>query len=503
MAYGADNRLVRYADRERTYDADGNTVGETAGGLARTWVYDARNRLVRAGDVTYTYDAENIRTSVATVTGVTYYVTDPHGPQPRVLMEIDGSGRPLAYYVYGLGLIGREDGASGTYAVYHFDRRGSTTVLTDVYGAVTDRYRYGPYGELLVREGTTPNALMYNGRDGVITDASGLYYMRARYYDPEGKRFLSRDEVAGDIRQGQSLNRYAYVEGNPIRYVDPTGRSRDGDTGWAGMVRYEAGVSGYWNNPNVPDDVKWSIWRAGGGSWSWTGLEIRELSESEAIYEAGLKRFEAVMTDPRVWPETKERYRRDVERYMGLVRKYEVETGKVEKDSAEYRAMVGLAHLMATGPGQLEATYQVVWRERQDAELLGLSAGLGGGAKPGGGQGRTVGLTSEASGSEIQQTLERTSKFKPNEHGYFGEVGKSGSSRVRNMSGGDKAALEFFEEITQGFKTERKLSDGKILRIMEDGTAITYRPVSHSDGTPAVDINGGKTFKNQKIHFIP
>ena len=54
---------------------------------------------------------------------------------------------------------------------------------------------------------------------------------------------------------------------------------------------------------------------------------------------------------------------------------------------------------MATGPGQLEATYQVVWRERQDAELLGLSAGLGGGAKPGGGQGRPVGLTSETSGS--------------------------------------------------------------------------------------------------------
>ena len=48
MTYGADNRLVRYAGRERTYDADGNMVGETTGGLARTWVYDARNRLVRA-----------------------------------------------------------------------------------------------------------------------------------------------------------------------------------------------------------------------------------------------------------------------------------------------------------------------------------------------------------------------------------------------------------------------------------------------------------------------
>ncbi|KKO54058.1 hypothetical protein [Paenibacillus sp. DMB20] len=96
-----------------------------------------------------------------------------------------------------------------------------------------------------------------------------------------------------------------------------------------------------------------------------------------------------------------------------------------------------------------------------------------------------------------------SAKFTPNENGYYGTVGQSGSTKVRNLAGGDKAAREFFEEKTQGFKTEKDLSDGKVLRIMEDGTVITFRSVSHSDGTPAVDINGGSTFKQQKIHFIP
>ncbi|MGI5971173.1 MAG: hypothetical protein ACOX7P_05550, partial [Oscillospiraceae bacterium] len=95
-----------------------------------------------------------------------------------------------------------------------------------------------------------------------------------------------------------------------------------------------------------------------------------------------------------------------------------------------------------------------------------------------------------------------TSKFKPNDNGYFGNVGQSGSSKVRNMPGGNQTAQEFFDDITKGYKTEIDLGNGKKLRILDDGTAVTYRPVSHSDGTPAVDINGESTYKQQKIHFI-
>ncbi|MGO4530908.1 RHS repeat-associated core domain-containing protein [Paenibacillus sp. 2TAF8] len=63
-----------------------------------------------------------------------------------------------------------------------------------------------------------------------MTDPNGLYYMMARKYSPEIRRFVNRDVVTGTISAVQSLNRYAYVNGNPVSYVDPFGLSRDGDT---------------------------------------------------------------------------------------------------------------------------------------------------------------------------------------------------------------------------------------------------------------------------------
>ncbi|WP_233277825.1 RHS repeat-associated core domain-containing protein [Paenibacillus durus] len=146
-------------------------------------------------------------------------------------METDGQGQAKARYVYGLGLIGRED-ASGDYQTYHYDRRGSTVALTDETGQTTDTYTYGNYGERLDHQGTIEQPFQYNGRDGVMTDANGLYYMRARYYNPDIKRFVNRDVVTGTISGAQTLNRYAYVNGNPISYVDPFGLSRDGDSIW-------------------------------------------------------------------------------------------------------------------------------------------------------------------------------------------------------------------------------------------------------------------------------
>ena len=49
--------------------------------------------------------------------------------------------------------------------------------------------------------------------------------MRTRYYNPEVKRFINQDTVLGSITNSQSLNRYAYVQGNPISLIDPFGMS--------------------------------------------------------------------------------------------------------------------------------------------------------------------------------------------------------------------------------------------------------------------------------------
>jgi predicted ribonuclease toxin of YeeF-YezG toxin-antitoxin module len=99
--------------------------------------------------------------------------------------------------------------------------------------------------------------------------------------------------------------------------------------------------------------------------------------------------------------------------------------------------------------------------------------------------------------------IEGTGKtFKPSENGYFGSIGQSGNSKVRNMTGGNSTVTEFYDSISKGYTKETVYPNGAKVRTMPDGTEITYRAKSSSDGTPAVDINKGSTYKPQKIHFI-
>lgn len=231
LTYGADNRLATYNGQTVVYDADGNlTEGPLAGKMV-SFTYDARSRLTGAGTTKYTYDdAGNNRIRVNDGTHQTSYIVNPNAPLSQVLVRTDEQNN-RTFYVYGLGLIGQES-PGGVYHSYHFDHRGSTIALTDNSGQVTDRFLYAPYGELVYRSGNTATPFLFNGRYGVITDSSDLYYMRARYYNPVAKRFLSPDTLTGQVTNPQSQNRYIYCEGNPANYVDPSGHSR-GRINWA------------------------------------------------------------------------------------------------------------------------------------------------------------------------------------------------------------------------------------------------------------------------------
>jgi RHS repeat-associated protein len=58
-----------------------------------------------------------------------------------------------------------------------------------------------------------------------MTDSNGLYYMRARFYSPEIRRFVNQDILLGFVAEGQTLNRYFYVTGQSVSYVVPFGLS--------------------------------------------------------------------------------------------------------------------------------------------------------------------------------------------------------------------------------------------------------------------------------------
>jgi RHS repeat-associated protein len=82
-------------------------------------------------------------------------------------------------------------------------------------------YEYSPYGEVLSSEGSVESPYQYAGEE--FDEETGLLYLRARYYDPETDRFISRDPVRGTLDNSLSQNPYAYALDNPVMYSDPSG----------------------------------------------------------------------------------------------------------------------------------------------------------------------------------------------------------------------------------------------------------------------------------------
>jgi RHS repeat-associated protein len=222
--YGYDNRLLEtYGSTTYTSDANGNLISKTGGSPATyTWYYNniLTDVAVSGGNTYhYKYDGLGNRVSKRVNTTETRYIVDPLGS--RVLAEIDGSGTITAYYVYGHGLLSKIT-PSGQAYYYHYDGLGSTIAITDLSGAIKNKYAYDTYGKVLnqVEDPQVPNPFKYIGEYGVMDDGNGLLYMRARYYDPEVGRFINKDPIGFG---GGDLNLYAYAGNNPVNFVDPVG----------------------------------------------------------------------------------------------------------------------------------------------------------------------------------------------------------------------------------------------------------------------------------------
>lgn len=103
---------------------------------------------------------------------------------------------------------------------YGTKRLGSVRQLTNNDGEVVLARSYDPYGNTLQSFGAGQTVYGFTGE---TTDANGLIYLRARHYAPGMGRFLTRDTWPGESNRPLSLNRWGYVEGNPVNFVDPTG----------------------------------------------------------------------------------------------------------------------------------------------------------------------------------------------------------------------------------------------------------------------------------------
>jgi RHS repeat-associated protein len=245
-----------------TYDANGNTTvsssrpAPSAAPVTVTDVYSFDNKLIRRTradgvviDLYYNADGDRVGKWVkqnGLTLGTHRYLMDRQNPTgySQVVEETDSTGTLLERAFYGHDLLATESrsvGVSPTSSLffYHYDGLGSVRGLSDDTGTLIETYTYDAYGTLIGLEKPDPasGALVSQNLTNPANKPSsshlftgeqwdtdlGMYFLRARYLNPDTGRFHTRDTYEGRNGEPLSLHKYLYANGNPVNGVDPSG----------------------------------------------------------------------------------------------------------------------------------------------------------------------------------------------------------------------------------------------------------------------------------------
>jgi len=323
MTYDADDRLDTFNGLQCMSDLDGNLVTGPLNGNLTGFTFDARNRLVEVGNATFGYDADGRRVSKTENGTATSYVHDPQASLSRMLTATTSNSTTFYVYAPG-GMLLYEDSPAGL-RVPHQDYRGSTVALSNATGAVIGRVVYGTYGEVVSRTGDTDTRFLFHGAYGVEADANGLCLMRARYYNPETRRFLNADPIGF----GGGTNWYGFVQGIPTIHVDPAGldiylKGRGGEDRLFhlkivvdtpnGQVGYSFGVGEAWRDRLGQIDVGLGDNGSRNGAWFEDQSDgkvikrIRTTPEQDAEFHGRLEGLEGDTSHYSIWHENCRHY---------------------------------------------------------------------------------------------------------------------------------------------------------------------------------------------------
>lgn len=220
LSYDAVGNLNNDGRNQYLYDAEGRVCAvqyQVQPGWPLTmmgYIYDAEGRRVAKGSISqWNCDMDN--NGFSETAG---YVLGPNGEQTA---ETDGQGNWVYTNVYVNGELIATYTPGGL--SFHFnDWLGTRRMDTDPFGNPGPTYQSLPFGELLNSSQTiTSPENFYTGKER--DTESGLDNFGPRYYASTMGRFMSPDTFGGHYTDPQTLNRYAYVRNNPLRYTDPTG----------------------------------------------------------------------------------------------------------------------------------------------------------------------------------------------------------------------------------------------------------------------------------------
>jgi RHS repeat-associated protein len=164
----------------------------------------------------YKYDPLGRRIEKNINETITKYLYD----KEDIIAAYDGNNQLVAHYIHGPGIdepIAMVRNSQSYF--YHLDGLGSVTGITDTNGTAVQRYDYDSFGNIVsMLDPNFKQPYTYTSRG--YDEETGLYFYRARYYDSTSGRFITEDPIRF---AGGDVNFYAYVENNPVKFVDPFG----------------------------------------------------------------------------------------------------------------------------------------------------------------------------------------------------------------------------------------------------------------------------------------
>jgi RHS repeat-associated protein len=216
------NRYSAFNTYALEYDAEGNITRKYKSGFDQRFTWNDLGQLSQVTTngviVTYGYDGlgRRVRRTEGGVSRYSLYDGDD------LLLETDANGLPLRTYTHWRGVdtphsVRVTSGGVDSVYYYTMEHPGHVTGLLNTAGGVSAEHHYTPFGETESSSDTTGQPLRYMGRE--IDSRTGLYYVRARWYDPTLARFISQDPIG----LAGGMNAYAYVENDPLNYRDPSG----------------------------------------------------------------------------------------------------------------------------------------------------------------------------------------------------------------------------------------------------------------------------------------